>query len=82
MTKLNHHTGIDPVLKLIIGDNKRSKLQPEPKPTGYIKGAISRELSINNGMIIRGSIVYDSYHTLTNVLQPFTKYLRLTLVFM
>ena len=40
MSKLNHYTGIDPVLKLIIDDNKRSKLQSEPKPTGYIKGAI------------------------------------------
>ena len=82
MSKLNHHTGIDPVLKLIIDDNKRSILQPEPKPTGYIKGAISRELSINNRMIIRGNVVYNSHHTLTSVLQSCTRYLRLTLVFM
>ena len=54
MSKLKHQTGIDPVLKLIMDDTKRSKLQPEPKPTSYIKGAISRELSINDGMIFRG----------------------------
>lgn len=46
--------GIDPVLKLMMDDNKRSKSQPEPKPTGYIKGTISRELSINVGVIFRG----------------------------
>ena len=54
MSKLKHQTGIDPVLKLIMDDTKRSKLQPESKPTSYIKGAISRELSINDGVIFRG----------------------------
>lgn len=38
----------------MMNDTKGSKLQPEPKPADYIKGAISRELSINVGVIFRG----------------------------